>query len=122
MLDYLFDPDYREAKNKFNDAKGKQNKLQKIKENLTNDSSSVNVINNRLDYIYSDFSAAVGVSDVKSRVSSKLSVLKEPGQWSDSYISAACDCIDAELGTVRTEMENAETAMETSIEESRKRG
>ena len=55
MLEYLFDSDYKAAKSKYDTANSKRNKLIKIKQDITNDSSSINTINHNLDYIYEDF-------------------------------------------------------------------
>ena len=112
MFGYLFDPNYKAAKNKYNNAKSKRNKLGNIKNDITNDSSSVSSINKRIDYIYDDFTKVVKDSTVRSRVSSKLSALKEPYQTSDTNLSTACDYIDSERAELKRQMDSAETIME----------
>lgn len=111
MLDYLFDPNYKAAKNKYNTAKSKVRKLNNIKNDITNDSSSVNTINKQIDYIYEDFVKAVSVSDVRSRVHTKLSALREPHQTADGYLNSACGEIDDEIRLLNREMNKAETKM-----------
>lgn len=112
MFDYLFDPNYKVAKNKYNNAKSKRNKLKNIKNDITNDSSSISTINKRIDYIYDDFVKVVKDSNVRSRVSAKLESLKEPYQSSDTNLSTACDYIEAERSLLKRQMDSAETTME----------
>lgn len=112
MFDYLFDSNYKVAKSKYNNAKSKRNKLENIKNDITNDSSSVTSINKRIDYVYDDFTKVVKNSSVRSRVSSKLDALKEPYQSSDTNLTKACGCIDAERSYLKRQMDNAETTME----------
>lgn len=111
MFEYLFDSNYKAAKNKYNTAKSKRNKLETIKNDITNDTSSINSINKRIDYIYDDFAKAILVSDVKTRVSTKLSALKEPYQTSDSTLSSACGEISDEMALLKREMDSAELTM-----------
>ena len=112
MFDYLFDPNYKAAKNKYNDAKLKKYKLENIRNDITNDSSSITAINRRLDDIFDDFTKTVKDSTVRSRVSAKLDVLKEPYQSSDINLSRACYCIDAECAHLTRQMDSADTTME----------
>lgn len=112
MFDYLFDSNYKAARDKYNNAKSKRNKLGNIKNDITNDSSSITSINKRIDYIYDDFIKVVKNSNVRSRVSSKLDALKEPYQSSDTNLSTACDYIEAERAYLKRQMDSAETTME----------
>lgn len=112
MLDYLFDPDYKAAKKSYNNAKSKIRKLNNIKNDITNDTSSINSINKQIDYIYEDFVKAVSVADVRSRVHTKLSALREPHQTADGYLSSACNEIDDEIRLLNREMSKAETKMD----------
>ena len=113
MLEYLFDKDYRNAKNRCNNAKSKIKKLNKIKDDITNDSSSINSINHRIDYINEDFAKAIRVSDVRRRVSSKLNSLKEPYQTSDGNLKTACDYIDNENAILQRQVNSAQSEMNT---------
>ena len=111
VFEYLFDSNYKAAKNEYNAAKSKRNKLNNIKNDITNDTSSINSINKRIDYIYDDFAKAILVSDVKIRVSTKLNSLKEPYQTSDSALASACGEISDEIALLQQEMDNAESTM-----------
>ncbi len=111
MLGYLFDPNYKAAKNRYNTAKSKKNKLNGIKNDITNDSSSITNINKRIGYIYDDFAKVVLVTDVRSRVSTKLNALKEPYQTSDSNLSSASGEISDEIRLLDREMQSAESTM-----------
>ena len=111
MFDYLFNPDYKAAKNQYNSANNRRNKLQQIKNDITNDTSSISTINKRIDYIYDDFIKVVKVSDIQSRVSTKLGSLKETYQTFDSNLVSACDCIESERSVLWRQMSNAENTM-----------
>lgn len=113
MLEYLFNSNYKAAKSKYDTANSKRNKLIKIKQDITNDTSSINTINHRLDYIYDDFAKAIRVSTIRSRVSAKLSALKEPYQTSDGNLKTACDYIDAECSVLKKQMDSAKTTMDS---------
>lgn len=111
MLEYLFDSDYKAAKSKYDTANSKRNKLIKIKQDITNDSSSINTINHNLDYIYEDFAKAIRISSIRSRVSTKLSALKEPYQTSDGNLRTACGYIDAECSVLKKQMDTSQSTM-----------
>lgn len=111
MLEYLFNPDYKAAKSKYDAANSKRNKLLKIKQDITNDTSSINAINHRLDYIYDDFAKTVRASTIRSRVSTKLNALKEPYQTSDNNLKTACDYIDDECSVLQRQMNSSQTTM-----------
>lgn len=111
MLGYLFDSDYKAAKSKYDIANSKRNKLIKIKQDIANDSSSINTINHNLDYIYEDFAKAIRVSSVRSRALIKLNSLKEPYQTSDGNLKAACDYIDTECSALKKQMNTSQSTM-----------
>lgn len=113
MFEYLYDAKYKKAKKNYNNAKSKINKINKIKNDITNDSSSINVINRKIDYINSDISQAIFNLDICSKISSKLNELKEPYQCSDSNLSSANTSLDNEIHILRNEMNNSESVMVT---------
>lgn len=112
MLEYLFDPKYKSAKSKYDSAKKNIVKLNRIKNDLTNDTSSISSINKKLDYVYEDFKDAVLVSDVRSRVYTKINGLKEPHQTSDGYLVSAVDEINDEIRVLKKDMQSAENRMD----------
>ena len=113
MLDYLFDKEYREADKKYDTAKKSIKKLQKIKSDIMDDTSSINTINNRIGEIYEDFEKAICVSHMKSRVANKLNTYREPYQSSDGYLTTARDYIDYEINQQQGKMNSAEEAKNT---------
>lgn len=111
MFEYLTNKDYRNAKNQYSKSKNNIKKLNSIKNDITNDSSSITTINKKIDYIYEDFSKMILNSSVRNRVNTKLNSLKELYQLSDPLLINACDSIDAELGQQRNKMNSADKKM-----------
>lgn len=111
MFEYLTNKDYRNAKDQYSKSKNNIKKLNSIKNDITNDSSSITTINKKIDYIYEDFSKMILNSSVRNRVNTKLNSLKEPYQLSDPLLINACDSIDAELGQQRNKMNSADKKM-----------
>lgn len=111
MFEYLTNKDYRNAKNQYSKLKNNIKKLNSIKNDITNDSSSITTINKKIDYIYEDFSKMILNSSVRNRVNTKLNSLKELYQLSDPLLINACDSIDAELGQQRNKMNSADKKM-----------
>ena len=109
---YWLDSDYREADKQYDQDKKKRDKLEKIKDDIMNDTSSINRINNYLGDIYENFEKAVKVSTIRNRVANKINTLREPYQSSDGNLRTACDYIDSERRLLWNEMQKAETKKE----------
>lgn len=110
MFDYLFDPEYRAAKNRYDDAKDKIRDLEKIKRDITDDSSSITWVNRHIGEI--DECIENGAASIASKVSNKLQDLKEPYQNSDIALRNACDRIDSEIRRLEGIMRDAQDTME----------
>ena len=113
MLECIFSSDYRNAKNRYDTAKAKRNKLSGIRNDITNDSASITSITKKCEYIYDNFAKTILASDVRSRVCTKLNALKEPYQTSDVHLSSARSEIDDEMRLLKREMDKAEATMDS---------
>lgn len=112
MIGYMFNPDYQEAKAQYNNANSQYKILKKINTDLSDDTSSVDLINKRIGYIYEDFAYVILDSDVQIRVNTKLNLLKEPSQTSDTILSSARSEIDDEMRHWERKMDGAEATMD----------
>lgn len=113
MLEYLFDADYRRAKQRYDNAKEKRDKLSAIKDDMFNDSNSITTINTKLECITEEFAKAILDSDTYIRVYAKVNTIKEPYQANDGCFWGASNAIEDEMSLLKREMDRAQATMDS---------